>query len=125
MDKSTDLKFGDYVYLVNDLTMADIVENSVDYETIAFEHDSACRFIAYHRDEGYAILLLEPNTVIRIDLRYVNTKPPTSEGGYKCPICSEFNPLEIAREACRGCGVPYDPLDGTIGDGNQEEEAPF
>ena len=109
MDKSTDLKFGDYVYLVDDLTIADIVEDSVDYDTIAFEHDSACRFVVYHEDPGYAILLLEPHTVIRLGLQYVNTKPPTSEGGYKCQICGEYNPLEVAPgEGCRGCGVLYD-----------------
>jgi rubredoxin len=122
------LVFGDDIYVIDDIFQGDLYEDNFDFDDCLLEAGEKGRFIAYKTDPEYKgldiIVLFGDDTIYILYREMIATEPITIKEGYVCPVCGESNSIEKALEGCKGCGVPYDPINGQVGDGNMEEQAP-
>mgnify|MGYP003441458636 CR=1 FL=1 len=126
----SELVFGDLIYIVRDVFPGDLYEDNFDYDDCLLEQNDKGRFIAFKSDPEYPTLdiiaLFGDDTVMTLYREMITmTEPSSTEGSYECPVCGERNSLEKALDGCRGCGIPYDPINGQVGDGQTEEQTPY
>lgn len=127
MGEDKKLVFGTVVYAIDDILESDTNEDSYDDE-ILIDRGEPGKFIAYLAyDHNIAIIFFEPDTILQVPVNSITTNI-AKDMGYPCYVCGAYNNIEQALEGCKGCGIPYNPIDGNIGDSSAPdvtEELPF
>lgn len=130
MAQNKNLNFGTIIYATDDILESDLSEDSYNDEVL-IPNGEAGKFIAYSKD-GYgtdiAIVFFEPDIILRVSLGTISMNAREPDAKYKCYVCGTYNNLEKALDGCSGCGVPYNPIDDSIGSPDTPdvtEENPF
>lgn len=127
MAEDKKLVFGTIVYAIDNILESDTNEDSYDDE-ILIDRGEPGKFIAYlSYDHNIAIVFFEPDTILQVPVNSITTNL-VRDMGYPCYVCGAYNSIEQALEGCRSCGIPYNPIDGNVGDSNSPdvtEELPF